>query len=63
MPRRDAEVMTLGQKGPSGAVEALPSGLRHRQPTKVRLNGNSSEVINPTLDELSAIIERVAQLQ
>jgi hypothetical protein len=56
-------VMTLGQKGPSGAVEALPSGLRHRQPTKVRLNGNSSEVINPTLDELSAIIERVAQLQ
>ena len=33
------------------------------QPTKVRVDGQYSEVVNPTLDKLLVIIEEVAQLK
>jgi hypothetical protein len=45
-----------------GATAWIELSVDPSRPTKVRVNGVRSEIFNPTLDTLLAIIERVAPL-
>ena len=56
-------ICSLPKDGDANYVRAwIELSLDPLQPTKVRVNGEHSEVINPTLDALLVIIDEVEQL-
>lgn len=59
----DVVICSLPKGGDANCMRAwIELSLDPTQPTKVRVDGEHSEVINPTLDTLLVIIDEVAQL-
>lgn len=59
----DIVICSLPKDGDANCVQAwIELSLDPTQPTKVRVDGVYSEVINPTLDALLVLIDEVEQL-
>ena len=64
--RRFPPDIVIGNRFEGADLECVPAwvelSLDPTQWTRIKVNGDYSEIINPTLDELLVIIDEVAQL-